>query len=136
MFGRESRPRSRKGATDIHIFTGRMDSIYYQSILRDKLVPFISETFPEGHRFMQDNDPKHVSRSTVMFMEENNINHWPTPPESPDMNPIECMWAKMKHFIRKTKKPKNRQELIDGIKEYWSTVISLWTTLGVWTGRL
>ena len=69
----------------MHIFKGRMDSIYYQSILRDKLVPFISKTFPEGHRFMQDNDPKHVSRSTVKLMEENNIYHWPTPPESPDM---------------------------------------------------
>ena len=87
---------SRRGATQIHIFTGRMDSLYYQHILEERLVPFIRAKFPDGHRFMQDNDPKHVSKSTVKFMRENGINHWPTPPESPDMNPIEC---RKKYFI-------------------------------------
>ena len=55
---------------------------------------------------MQDNDPKH-------------INYWPTPPESPDLNPIENLWAGLKSYIRKTKKPRNKDELTAGIKEYW-----------------
>jgi transposase len=38
---------------------------------------------------VQDNDPKHISKATVKWMEDNQINHWPTPPESPDLNPIE-----------------------------------------------
>ncbi|XP_033744236.1 uncharacterized protein LOC117330127 [Pecten maximus] len=59
---------SRKGATNIHVFTGRMDSLYYQEILSSKLAPFINTHFPSGHRLMQDNDPKHVSKSTVAFM--------------------------------------------------------------------
>ena len=29
----------------------------YAGILEDFLVPFIAEMFPDGHRFMQDNDP-------------------------------------------------------------------------------
>lgn len=113
---------SRKGATNIHIFTGIMDSLYFQEILRTSLVPFINRNFTESHRLMQDNDPKHVSRSTVLFMEEQTINHWPTPPESPDMNPIENLWAGLKHYIRKVKKPTKKDELIAGIKEFWATV--------------
>ena len=93
---------SLKGATDIHIFSGIMDSVYYQGILKDYIIPFITSTYPDSHRFMQDNDPKHVSRSTVQFMKDNNINYWPTPPESPDLNPVENLWAGLKHYIRKT----------------------------------
>ena len=113
---------SRRGATQIHIFTGRMDSVYYQSILSERLVPFIQKHYPDNHRFMQDNDPKHVSKSTIAFMESNNINHWKTPPESPDMNPIENLWAGLKNYIRKVKKPTNKAGLIEGIQEFWQTV--------------
>ena len=38
-----------------------------------------------------DNDPKHTSKSTSRFMLLNNINHFPTPPESPDLMPIEMV---------------------------------------------
>ena len=74
---------------------------------------------------MQDNDPKHVSRSTVQFMKDNDINYWPTPPESPDLNPIENMWGGLKRYILKTKKPRNMSELIVGIKKYWRTQVTL-----------
>ncbi|CAG2217725.1 unnamed protein product [Mytilus edulis] len=105
---------SRRGATGLYIFTSIMDSIVYQGILTQKLVPFIQQQYPNGHRFMQDNDPKHVSRSTKAFMQNNGINHWVTPPESPDMNPIENLWGSLKYHIRRRKKPTNQQELLDG----------------------
>ena len=38
---------------------------------------------------MQDNDPKHVSRLARVYMEENGINWWCTPAESPGLYPIE-----------------------------------------------
>ena len=53
---------SRKGATDIHIFSRIMDSVYYPAILKDYFIPFITSTYPDSHCFMQDNDPKHMSR--------------------------------------------------------------------------
>ena len=40
-------------------------------------------------------------------MKANKINHWPTPPESPDLNPIERIWAAMKYCIRRRVKPTN-----------------------------
>ena len=43
---------------------------------------------------MQDNDPKHCSRLAQGFYDGNGINWWCTPPESPDLNPIESLWQK------------------------------------------
>lgn len=56
-----------------------MNADLYVDILAKTLIPFIKEKFPNAHRFMQDNDPKHTSRTAKMFMEENNINWWKTP---------------------------------------------------------
>lgn len=63
-----------------------------------------------------------MSQSTRQFMTDNNINHWPTPPESPDLNPIEMMWAALKFHIRRRTKPRNQEELIAGIRQFWATV--------------
>lgn len=63
-----------RGPTKICIFDGVMDSVLYVDILRSTLLPFIQEKYALGHRFMQDNDPKHTSRFTKAFFEENNVN--------------------------------------------------------------
>ena len=86
------------------------------------LKPFIDEVYPDSHRFMQDNDPKHTSRLANDFFRDNDINWWRTPPESPDCNPIENLWHEMKEYLRREVKPKVKQELIDGIQEFWATV--------------
>ena len=64
---------------------------------------------------MQDNDPKHVSRLAQKFFGDNGTNWWHTPPESPDLNPIENMWHELKEFLRREVKPRNKSELVDGI---------------------
>ena len=43
---------------------------------------------PDGHRFMQDNDPKHTSRLAKDYIKEQNVNWWCTPASSTDINPI------------------------------------------------
>ena len=115
---------SKRGATRVCIFEGTMDAPFYVEILRHYLVPFIRSEFPSTHRLMQDNDPKHTSRLAKEFFERNQINWWKTPPESPDMNPIENVWHELKEFIRREIKPKSKQELIDGIERFWTTVTS------------
>jgi len=55
-------------------------------------------------------------------MEQNHINHWPTPAESPDLNPIERVWAAMKFYIRRRVKPTKKEELVQGIRDFWATV--------------
>lgn len=44
------------------------------------------------------------------------------PPESPDLNPIENLWHELKEYIRREVKPTTKEQLIDGIAEFWQTV--------------
>lgn len=111
-----------QGATEICIFEGIMDAPLFIQIVDRTLLPFLRERLPEGHRFMQDNDPKHTSRLAKTFFDDNNINWWKTPPESPDLNPIENMWHELKEYMRREVKPHTKQELIDGIAQFWKTV--------------
>ena len=85
-----------RGPTKVCIFDGIMDAVLYIEILQKTLLPFIAETYPEGHRFMQDNDPKHTSRLATEFFAANNINWWKTVAESPDLNPVENLWHQLK----------------------------------------
>lgn len=56
----------------------------------------------------------------MAFIRENGINYWPTPAESPDLNPIEMLWNELKHFLQTKVKPRNKEELVEGISTFWS----------------
>ena len=99
-----------------------MDRFLYTEILDRTLIPFIQDAYPVSHRLMMDNDPKHTSLHAREFINNNNINWWVTPPESPDANPIDNLWHEMKEFIRREVKPRNKDELVQGIKNFWKTV--------------
>ena len=42
--------------------------------------------------------------------------------ESPDLNPIENLWHELKEYIRREVKPQTKDQLINGIEAFWSTV--------------
>ena len=88
------------GRTGLCIFEGRMNAPLFVSILQAFLLPFLKDIYPDGHRFGQDNDPKNCSKLARKFYKEEGINWMPTPPESPDMNPIENFWQELKEYVR------------------------------------
>ena len=99
-----------------------MKAPLYVEILKKALLPFQEHVYPCGMRFMQDNDPKHTSKLAQNWMKEQNINWWKTPAESPDLNPIENLWHELKEYIRREIKPKTKDELVQGIVQFWNTV--------------
>ena len=111
-----------KGRTPIVIFEGIMTAEGYENILREGLLPFLRNVYPTGHRVMQDNDPKHTSNRVADFLQAEGVNWWKTPPESPDCNPIENLWHELKEFMRREVKPTGKQQLIDGVAQFWETV--------------
>nr|XP_014351688.1 PREDICTED: olfactory receptor 6N1-like [Latimeria chalumnae] len=74
-----------------------------------RFLPFIECDFLNGHRFFQDNDPKHTASAS--FMKSQGINWVRTLPESPGMNPIEMVWHSMKQYIRHVAKLTTKTEL-------------------------
>ena len=67
----------------------------YVQIIERSLLPFFHDVFPDGHCFLQDNDPKHTSRLACAFFEVNDVHWWKTA-ESPDANPNENLWHELK----------------------------------------
>ena len=99
-----------------------MDAPVYVNILQQTLLPFVRSMYADGHRFMQDNDYKHTSKLGKSFLRTYDINWWKTPPESPDLNPIENLWHELKEYLRREIKPKSKDELVDGIVQFWGSV--------------
>ena len=109
---------SQCGASRIILFGGIMNATRYTAILEQGLLPLLKK-FPISHRFQQDNDPKHTSHYAQEYFRRKGINWWRTPPESPDLNPIENVWGSMKTYLRTECKPKNLCELKNGILSFW-----------------
>ena len=111
---------SKRGATKLHIFEGTMNAEGYVSILEQSLM---QKLFGEDqYLFMQDNDPKHTSKRAQEFFARNRIEWWRTPPESPDLNPIENLWHELKEYLRRVVKPMTKDQLVQGIEQFWKTV--------------
>ena len=71
---------------------------------------------------MQDNNLKYTSRKVQDFLAEK-------PAESPNCNPIENVWHKLKEYIRREVKPRTKEQLVEGIHEFWN-VRSTFVTCG------
>lgn len=79
---------SKMGQTELMMFEGIMDTQFLVSvILINGLLPFIRRTFPNGHRFQQNNDPWHTSCLACNFIGSTGEN----PPKSPNLNPIKMV---------------------------------------------
>jgi hypothetical protein len=83
------------------VISGRImkAEFFTNSILRNVLLPFVQESFPNGHRFQQD-DTKHTSKPPKEFIAGNDVNWWREwSSESPDQNLIEMVWKHMESYI-------------------------------------
>ncbi|KAH3815277.1 hypothetical protein DPMN_143799 [Dreissena polymorpha] len=46
----------------------------------------------------------------------------PAPASSPDLNPIENVWATLKDYLKRQVKPRTKAQLVHGITEFWNNL--------------
>ena len=93
---------SQHGMGLIRVVEGSMNSEQYIKTLQEQLKPQADQWFPSREWILQqDNAPCHVSRRVKDFFinEEIDVLQWPS--NSPDMNPIETLWAIVKQKLRR-----------------------------------
>nr|CAD2203391.1 unnamed protein product [Meloidogyne enterolobii] len=81
------------GKSSIAFIGTRLDSIGYQKVLQEHLIPFMNKYPSANQIFMQDNAAIHASRSTANWLASKNIRVLEWPARSPDLNPIENLWC-------------------------------------------
>ena len=87
------------GKTELAFCPNKMNSTGYQKVLNDTLMPLIAR-FPHiDWIFQQDNASVHSSKSTKLWLEQQNIQVLPWPSQSPDLNCIENVWSMLAHPV-------------------------------------
>lgn len=99
----------------------RMNSASYIDILDEKLIQHMS--LAECSVFQQDSAPCHVSKTSMKWFREKNIELLDWPGNSPDLNPIENLWRIVKKKVQ-GKTPSSLDQLKEEIKRIWCLEIS------------
>ena len=90
-------------------------------VLENNLLTLAERKHHASYAFQQDNAPIHISKPTLTFFRERNINVLSWPANSPDLNPIENAWAKLSRLVYKDGKQFNsKSELEDAISPSWN----------------
>lgn len=102
-----------------------MNSAVYVEILERHMLPsrgWLLSSSDAPYTFQQDNDPKHVSRKTRDWLARNHVATLPWPSQSPDLNPIEHLWADLKRRVGVGPVPASVDALWERLeKEWWAT---------------
>jgi hypothetical protein len=124
------------GLTELHIVDHRstVTGDYY----RTKILPMYIKTteqhvanglFPKPSMatFQQDGAPSHTAKLTMDLLVQSfprvwGKNTWPG--NSPDLNPIEHLWAILQDSVFEHPCPRNRQELIERVQPKWQSISS------------
>ena len=105
--------------SSLHIFKTTVTGISYVEALKNKMLPFAKRC--RAKAFQQDDAPPHQSRFTKRFLMNQGVDVVPWPPYSPDLNPMEIMWAILKQKLS-IKNTSTLEDLKDAVCSAWRTI--------------
>jgi uncharacterized coiled-coil protein SlyX len=110
-----------------HIFNDKLDKHLYKRILSENLLPSAALHFSlapplvEQWQFLQDNSPNHTANAVRNWLHNNGVSCIDFPPYSPDLNPIENLWAAMARRVEEFQCD-TIEELQDVIAAEWDKI--------------
>lgn len=105
------------GTTEALVFNGALNGEMFTEYMRHCLAP----TLKAGDVVIMDNLSSHKVKGLEKIVEERGARIEYLPPYSPDLNPVENMWSKIKAKLRKVKE-RCKDSLIDAVGAALETV--------------
>lgn len=98
---------------------------YIKDVLQPMLLPSAKDILGDGKPFIfqQDGAPCHTAKKCQNWFKEKKVKVLAWPGNSPDLNPIENLWARLKRAVA-GKRPSNKRELIAAVIHSWFHIIS------------
>eukprot|EP00834_Sanchytrium_tribonematis_P008178 NODE_887_length_3307_cov_0.181733.p1 type:complete len:235 gc:universal NODE_887_length_3307_cov_0.181733:2405-3109(+) len=110
------------GRSRLTAFGGTVDAVEYCNLLKSDVVPIFNAS-PDELTFMHDNAPIHTSFLVEEFLQEKGLEVLQWPVYSPDLNPIENLWAIVKRKLyEKFSCFGSRDDLVDAVFQIWNEI--------------
>ena len=112
---------SEKGFGKLYFFTQILNAELLCTIYKSTLLPSAITFFGKDNNnwiLQEDNDPKHRSKKAQDWRFKNKVKCLSWPSQSPDLNPMENVWAILKANVN-NHKPNSVKELIKIIQKEW-----------------
>jgi transposase len=116
---------SSQGVGTLRIFDDNMDTRLYTDTMRRFMKPCALRFWPSGAWFyLQDNASYHKSHRSLEWFHNNGVSLVELPPHSPDLNPIENLWADLKTRVE-SRHPHSIPELKEIVTQEWANTTQL-----------
>ena len=113
-----------KGPVSLIRVTTTINSIEYQNLFLNEIFNDINKYYnSKQYVWQQDNAPAHVSKSSMAFFKKHKVTVMKWPPNSPDLNPMENLWAILSDKVYKVRKIFESKEIL------WKTIVSEWNKI-------
>lgn len=110
---------SRSKQSEIVFLEENVNSELYVDILEHNLLPMMGP----ADIFQQDNASCHKSRTTMAWFQEKEVAVMDWPAISPDLNPIENLWAYMQQKVYEEARSFDcRRDLMQKITDVWADI--------------
>lgn len=107
------------GSTACMTIPGATNAVIFRTYIREVLLP----TMKAGDVLVMDNLSAHKNAETLDLLEAAGVEVRFLPPYSPELNPIEMMWSKVKNLLRAAE-ARNKEDLLRAIGESLARVTS------------
>ena len=105
--------------TDLVVIQGNLNGVRYRDEILQQQVESFMQNHPEVEMFQHDNTRPHTARVCTAFLADAGIVVMDWPAKSPDINPVDNKWAKVK---KRDNPPRNLEELTVALLNIYESI--------------